>query len=548
MTRHDRKKGGKGRPLLMLFVFALLFLAGTSYGQAPPPPPAQGDAGAPGAETAGIEELVHILVEKGLLKPEEATAMMGKKGEPGFSALAALTGLLKAKGVLTPDEADRVAKKSEEAPAPPVVLFSERDRKDFEKMAVEATEEIKEEVLRETRQEIESAAAPEWTKRIRFGGDVRLRYEGDFFDKNNALFASPSNPTTLMNSQDDQTRFRVRARLGATVDIDDMTEAGIRMSTGDASNPVTSDQTMGTYMNKYSALLDLAYLKLKPLPGLTLIGGRIPNPWFFSDLVWWPSLTFEGFAGTYRHELTGLFEGFATAGAFPIQKNNFWEDDKWLYAGQVGLDIKPRKDLFAKIGVAFYDYEHTRGIANSPAYPNLNNGSAPEFQQKGNTLFDINPSTGATTLALAAQYRELNTTALFDVGFWNPIHVVFLADYVNNVGFDRLSVAERTGNPNQLAQTQGYQVGVSVGYPEMWALGQWRTYSYYRYLQADAVIDAFTDPDFHLGGTNAKGWILGADFGLTKNLWLSFKWTTANEISGPPLAIDSLFIDVNTRF
>lgn len=62
------------------------------------------------------------------------------------------------------------------------------------------------------------------------------------------------------------------------------------------------------------------------------------------------------------------------------------------------------------------------------------------------------------------------------------------------------------------------------------------------------MIDAFTDPDFHLGGTNAKGWILGGDFGISRNFWLSLKWTTSNEISGPPLGIDSLFVDVNSRF
>jgi hypothetical protein len=62
------------------------------------------------------------------------------------------------------------------------------------------------------------------------------------------------------------------------------------------------------------------------------------------------------------------------------------------------------------------------------------------------------------------------------------------------------------------------------------------------------VVDAFTDPDFHLGGTNAKGWVLGTDLGLLKNTWLTVRWLTADEISGPPLAIDVLQVDVNARF
>ena len=119
---------------------------------------------------------------------------------------------------------------------------------------------------------------------------------------------------------------------------------------------------------------------------------------------------------------------------------------------------------------------------------------------------------------------------------------------MNNIGFDRSTVAALTGNPAITAQTQGYQVGLSVGHPEILHFPQWRAFGYYRYLQADAVIDAFTDPDFHLGGTNAKGWIIGADLGLYKNFWLSLKYTSANEITGPPLAIDSLFLDLNARF
>ncbi len=560
-ARYTRKKGEKAWLLLLALGLAIFPAVPGAYGQPPSSLPGPATGGSPVGETAGIEALVQMLVEKGLVSREEAGAMMRKQGEPGSSGLAALTELLKAKGVLNAGEADKVAKTA--AKAPPIVISSERSREEFERMAQDAARdikktvreevkaEIKEEVLQETKKEIQSAAAPEWTKRIRFGGDIRLRYEGDYFNRNNAQFANPGSPTTLMNTTDNQERYRVRARLAATADINETTEVGARLSTGNTANPVTANQTLGAYFNPYSVVLDLAYLKTTPLPGLTLIGGRIANPFFFSDLVWWRDLTFEGFAGTYRHSLSSLFEGFATAGAFPIWKGTFNQSDKWLYAGQVGLDIKPRKELLGRIGVAYYDFQHTRGIANSPSYPGLNDYTAPQFQQKGNTLFDIgnySTSPASTELALASQFRELNVTAMFDVGFWDPIHVTFLGDYVKNVGFDRAQVAALTGNPAVTAQTQGYQVGLSVGHKEIVRFPQWRVYGYYRYLQADAVIDAFTDPDFHLGGTNAKGWIVGGDFGLGKNVWLSLKWTTANEISGPPLSIDSLFLDLNARF
>ena len=66
--------------------------------------------------------------------------------------------------------------------------------------------------------------------------------------------------------------------------------------------------------------------------------------------------------------------------------------DKWLFGGQLGLKYKHAENLTAKLGVAFYDYEHTVGIANDPAQPGLTNWTAPQFQQKGNTLMDIDPT------------------------------------------------------------------------------------------------------------------------------------------------------------
>jgi hypothetical protein len=543
---------------LAVLVCALLLVVPPAFGQAPAAAPKAADASAPAAEAAGVEELAKILGEKGLLSKEEVAAVVQKKGEAGASALAALAELLKAKGVLTPDEAGKVVAASH-APAPPVVLYYAKDEKDMERITADITNqikqdvqqsvknEIKDEIMQETNKAVQAAAAPEWTQRIRFGGDVRLRYEGDFFDKNNATLVQPSNPTQLMNTTDNQQSYKVRARLGVTVDVNDSTEAGVRLLTGSTTNPVSTNQTLGNYENKYGAAIDLAYIKEKIGSDLTLIGGRMPNPWFFSELIWYRDLTFDGFAATYRHPLSSMFEGFATAAVSPLQTFTLsGEHDKWLYAGQVGLDVKPRKDLFAKFGVAYYDYQNIRGIPNNPLYPGGTDWTAPAFQQKGNTLFVVDPS--SELLGLAANYREVDTLATLDIGFWNPIHVVLLGDYVKNVGFDRKSVIALTQNPAVTAETHGYQLGLSVGYRDIDHFGQWRTFAYYRYLQADAVLDAFTDPDFHLGGTNAKGWIMGGDFGLRKNLWLSAKWTTANEISGPPLSIDSLFIDMNVRF
>jgi hypothetical protein len=84
--------------------------------------------------------------------------------------------------------------------------------------------------------------------------------------------------------------------------------------------------------------------------------------------------------------------------------------------------------------------------------------------------------------------------------------------------------------------------------PQLARMHDWQVFGGYRYVERDAVVDAFTDPDFHGGGTDAKGYFLGASYGVRRNTWLSMRWLSANEINGPRLAVDTLHLDLNARF
>src|SRR5262249_34429154 len=148
---------------------------------------------------------------------------------------------------------------------------------------------------------------------------IRMRYEWDLFDPRNrsAGTASPfpnfnalnagnpfdintiaqtNSPLPTLNTTTNRERMRIRARLGLTADIIDDLQAGIRMATGNTTNPVSTNQTLGTDLNKENFLLDLAYLQYKPTSWLTMWAGRFANPWFSSDLVWSNELAFDGIA------------------------------------------------------------------------------------------------------------------------------------------------------------------------------------------------------------------------------------------------------------
>jgi hypothetical protein len=522
--------------------------------------------------------LLTLLKSKNLISEEEAALITGQTttgtaGEPGTAVGAdmqrgnesseqtlALVALLKSKNVISEEEAALlIGHTTTKVTGERGAAESAEPKKSVEEIKEEIRSEVTNELLRQVW--TINNAMKEKDKRLRFGGDIRLRYENDRFDKNNFSNSPQVVQGTytgfLDNTWADRSLFKYRVRFGAEAQVNNKVDAVIRLSTGNTTNPVSTNTTMNDYMNKDSVVFDLAYIKWQPTKSLTLYGGRMPNPWFSSDLVWDNDVNFEGFAVNVRKPFSDSLTSFLTVGAFPLQTTDpvnptdFSQHGKWLYAGQVGLESKKQKEISAKVGVAYYFFKNITGVLNEdPAgQPGATNWSAPLFTQGGNTYFNLdNKFDAGSKIGLASKYQELNVIGTLDIGFWDPVHIIFLGDYVKNLGFKKSDVTERRGDPDPSEEVEGYQLGMTVGYPTIKDSGQWKVYFFRKYLEADAVVDAFTDSDFHLGGTNAKGWILGAEFGLAKNYWLTTKWLTADQISGPPLAIDVLQIDFNARF
>jgi hypothetical protein len=62
------------------------------------------------------------------------------------------------------------------------------------------------------------------------------------------------------------------------------------------------------------------------------------------------------------------------------------------------------------------------------------------------------------------------------------------------------------------------------------------------------MLDAFTDSNYLMGGTNHKGYTIHALYGVAHNTWFGLRYNSYNQISGLPLAIDSINLDLNARF
>ena len=93
-------------------------------------------------------------------------------------------------------------------------------------------------------------------------------------------------------------------------------------------------------------------------------------------------------------------------------------------------------------------------------------------------------------------------------------------------GTSAINTADVSANSAQYVapRTKGYQGEISFGYPTVLTAGAWRGVLGYRYLQRDAVIDAYTDSDFHFGGTDATGYYFVGDYGLANRVWMRLRY------------------------
>lgn len=461
-------------------------------------------------------------------------------------------------------------------------------------------EEIKQEVLATAKREnwAQPSALPDWINRIKLYGDLRVRGQGDFYDKDNAAYinynainsGAPYDTTlssgqlpAILNTTENRNRMRIRARLGLKADISETLKADFRMTTGGFTNPVSSNDTLGNDFNRYNFALDRAYFTYQPLEGLSIYAGRMENPWYSSDLIWDEDLGFDGVAAHYEFEMNDRVRPFFNVGAMTVQNTGVdWPTysldkqssrDKWLFSGQVGTDWKIQDDINAKVGLAYYHFYNVVGNLSKAcqayySYSNCNtDNTRPGFMQYGNTLFSLRQLDLAAYpgpnppeyqyFGLATPFEILNLNTELDFTLSNDQHLVFNADYVKNVGFDedrinKLGIGTRVvTNVSQQyfdGGDQGYQFKATFGHKKPAELGQWNIGAGYRHLESDAVLDAFADSDFHLGGTNSKGFFVSGNYAFTPNAWVGLRYLSADTIAGQPYAVDNIQLDLNARF
>ena len=526
--------------------------------------------------------LVKLLVQQGVLTQEKADELIRKAEEAGHHSTSQGTAVAGQPGVQAPPAntpaqtnapaaAAAGATAGTTAPAsapgqPPVVRVPYVP----ESVKEEIRDEVKQEVLAQAKQERwgDPGALPSWLDHISFAGDVRFRGQADRFPTDNIpnanvlLFQVPSfGGYNINNDTEPRNRFRIRVRFGVEAYLGDTVTAGLRLTTGTSGtggDPSTENENLGNYNARGTVGFDRAYVSYRPTPWLYFTGGRLGNPFYSpTTLVWGDDLSLQGLIGGMNPKF-GPVQPFAVAGIFPIQdiEPTIFSNarTKWMFGYQAGFTLQPAPVFSWKLAAALYDYRRIEGVPNNASPVDTTESlTAAVFRQKGNSVFDINnlanlnQPTPNYLYGLASKFNELNITSTFDLLTFGSKHLVLDLDFVRNLGYNHAEILARTGG-DLPRQTNGAQEKLTFGDLSFERRNSWQAYIGYRRVEADSVVDAFTDSDFHLGGTNAKGYYMGAAYAFERNSTIGFRWYSAKEVTGLPLAIDVLQIDAIARF
>lgn len=300
-----------------------------------------------------------------------------------------------------------------------------------------------------------------WVDRIRFKGDIRLRYEG--IDEEGGQ---------------DRSRARFRTRFGLTADVDDDVSVVLRLASG-GGNPVSTNQTIGDGFSTKGIGIDLAYVDWSVNDQLHIYGGKMKNPFFRAGsvpLIWDSDLNPEGVAVKYT---SGRF--FGAAAIYSVEERSA-AADSLLYVTQAGFKFDVGNDATVIAGIGYFAYTNT--VGNEPFFNGRTKGNS--VDAAGDYVFD---------------YKDVEIFAQFDseIAGW-PLR--FYAHAAQNREVD--------------AEDTAYAVGVKIGAARQQGKSEFSWT--YEDIEADSVIGTFNDSDFGGGGTDSSGHILRGKYALSKRV------------------------------
>lgn len=527
-----------------------------------------------------VMNLVDALVEQGILPAEQADQL--KRKARAQAAVDARKELL-----------DEQAENAKVVRVPYVPEFVRDEIK------AEVREGLKDDVLADVEVKAREEkwgtpdALPGWVNRFEWFGDFRVRYDANRFDDENqpesyfnvqALndargFLNQSD--AFFNFTENRQRLRMRLRFGFEAAITDRLATRFRFAT--SSSPVSRNVDFGQSFDNLNLTLERAFMRYFADYGawgdLRLLAGKYEVPFDRTEMVWDNDVNLTGLTAVYGNTFGGGVIGLSgertgmlgpvgvnrlqlALGAYALDLDEIAFDDgesndKWVLGLQLLYERRLSEKAAMSLSGSVFDYRNTRGIFNPVAGDTTTEWSAPDFVQKGNSKYLISaindPNADPFVFGLATDYTLVNFIGRTRLYHFDPFVVDLTAAYVKNIAYDRSDIEQVAGllinADNELDQRdQGYELSAYAGHPEVSGWGTWRVGGRYVYLEGDAVLDAYTNSNFQLGGTNYSGWQADVWFGVTRNSFARLRYFSTNEVTGVPLGIDVLLLDYQTNF
>ncbi|RTQ34868.1 hypothetical protein EJP69_10730 [Variovorax gossypii] len=560
---------------------------------------AQAAAAAP-SETAMVK-LIRGLIQSGTLAKDVGEALLAQAQTEALAAQQAQQRLAAASTAASASVAGGVRLEAGDVRVP-YISQTVRDQ---------IRDEVKAQVMAQAKDEGWAAPneTPEWSKRIRVEGDVRVRNESRGYAGNNSNIETNWSefnkgagydinqntnlalPPLLNTRQDRRNLFRARARLGVFADLSENTKAGVRLASGSDESPVSTTQTLGGGLGKKSVWLDQMWISHKPVDWLTVTAGRFGNPFMSTDILFSNDLNFDGIAAQFEKKLASNRDLtlFGTLGLIPLEynsdnspsrsQNKMKSENKWLLGAQAGAEWKIDEDNRLRGALAYYNFRNITGQISQPcALYSGDDGcstdwSRPAFMQKGNTLMllrdiKLDPLNPAGTpqpqyVGLASKFRLIDLNLRWDTKVAGN-NLRLDANYVRNTAYSATDIWNRAGVRSMIVNNFGatggttkadfksggnaYMLQATYGKPAPANRGDWNVLAGYKRIEPDAMPDGYNDSTFHGGGTNARGYFLGGSYAIDKNMWFTGRWISTKEVYGPPQSIDTLQLEFNARF
>lgn len=349
---------------------------------------------------------------------------------------------------------------------------------------------------------------------LKLSGDIRLRYQND----------ATRNQVADTTGDSQRSRERIRLRLNGDFTLNGGFFGGVQLQTiqnADSANQTMGDSGTGAAgFSNYNIYISRAYFGWGN-DWLTLVGGKQPNPFYTTDLVWDADINPEGFVE--KVDLIKAFSGGSesgvyaetpyslslVAGQFVFCDNNEYTQttstasnlDAWLFNTQLIGSANLGGGVKLTVAPGYMTYT-SGSVTNSVVGGAPGKWNETAFYGKDATRnLSIITAPGDVSFKLCG----LKTKMVWDLAY----NTAGSKRATSTYGMTGVGAISGHKSQDDIAWLLGAQVG------ENKKAGDWSVLANYRQTGLTSVDPNLNDSDFALGKLNMQGIKTGVAYNLT---------------------------------